>query len=158
MYTEHIRAALGADEPNLSISFEEQFGRRIDYDAFLYECGDYAWVRQLIYLIGNGNGHREKFIDALWKMGYEPKVVSVAATANVSHHDVDVSVAVDAMALSDKIDSYVLGSGDGDYIPLVQALKARGVRVIVMGIEAATSRALIQEADEFIPITAAMSL
>jgi uncharacterized protein (TIGR00288 family) len=70
----------------------------------------------------------------------------------------DVDIAVDAIALSEKCDVITLVSGDGDYAPLVRYLKTKGIRTEVIAFEWNTSRELRQSADEFYPITKDMLL
>jgi uncharacterized LabA/DUF88 family protein len=43
----------------------------------------------------------------------------------------DVEIAVDAMAAADHLDHIVLFTGDGDFVPLVEGLQRKGVRVSV---------------------------
>jgi NYN domain len=49
-----------------------------------------------------------------------------------------------------QVDTYVLVTGDGDFIPLVTLLRSRGKRVVVIGVSEATSYHLIESADDFI--------
>jgi hypothetical protein len=49
-----------------------------------------------------------------------------------------------------QVDTYVLVTGDGDFIPLVSLLRSRGKKVVVIGVSEATSYHLIESADEFI--------
>jgi NYN domain len=48
------------------------------------------------------------------------------------------------------VDTYVLVTGDGDFIPLVSLLRSRGKNVVVIGVSEATSYHLIESADHFI--------
>jgi hypothetical protein len=49
-----------------------------------------------------------------------------------------------------QVDTYVLVTGDGDFIPLVSLLRSRGKNVVVIGVSEATSYHLIESADHFI--------
>jgi hypothetical protein len=49
-----------------------------------------------------------------------------------------------------QVDTYVLVTGDGDFIPLVSLLRSRGKTVVVLGVSEATSYHLIESADHFI--------
>ncbi|MCA1848243.1 MAG: NYN domain-containing protein, partial [Actinobacteria bacterium] len=49
-----------------------------------------------------------------------------------------------------QVDTYVLVTGDGDFIPLVTLLRSRGKKVVVLGVSEATSYHLIESADDFI--------
>jgi len=64
--------------------------------------------------------------------------------------DWDVGLAIDAVILSEKVDVIVLVTGDGDYIPLVEYLKAnKGCKLEVFAFGRTTSGKLIEAADEF---------
>ena len=49
--------------------------------------------------------------------------------------NVDLDMAVDLLTESDRLDSILLGTGDGDFVNVVKALQARGVRVEVIGFD-----------------------
>ncbi len=46
--------------------------------------------------------------------------------------NMDVEIAVDALAIADRIDHMILMSGDGDFRRLIEAMQAKGVRVTVV--------------------------
>ena len=56
---------------------------------------------------------------------------------------------IDAIRIAPTLDTLVLVSGDGDFIPLVEYLKNQGKRVEVLAFDKSTSHALIEVADEF---------
>jgi uncharacterized protein (TIGR00288 family) len=65
----------------------------------------------------------------------------------------DIKMAVDAIELSferDYITTFVLGTGDSDFTPLVHKLRELNKRVIGIGIEASTSAMLPPACDEFL--------
>jgi uncharacterized protein (TIGR00288 family) len=65
----------------------------------------------------------------------------------------DIKMAVDAIELCferDYITTFVLGTGDSDFTPLVHKLRELNRRVVGIGIEAATSPLLPPACDEFI--------
>lgn len=75
--------------------------------------------------------------------------------------DLDLELAIDMLTLADKCEKQILVSGDGDFVPLVRAVAAKGVRVVVVSTQhpdamgTAHYRAsdeLLDAADEFIPI------
>lgn len=67
--------------------------------------------------------------------------------------DWDVGLAVDAIKISSSIDTIVLVSGDGDFIPLVEYLKNQGKRVEVMAFSRSASLHLKEVADEFLDLS-----
>ncbi|GAG49184.1 unnamed protein product, partial [marine sediment metagenome] len=55
--------------------------------------------------------------------------------------------------LANKLDTIVLVSGDGDYVPLVQHLKrAMGCRIEVIAFGPSSSAKLKEESDEFVDL------
>lgn len=65
----------------------------------------------------------------------------------------DIKMAVDAVELSferDYITTFVLGTGDSDFTPLVHKLRELNKRVIGIGIESSTSNLLPAACDEFL--------
>lgn len=65
----------------------------------------------------------------------------------------DIKMAVDAIELSferDYITTFVLGTGDSDFTPLVHKLRELNRRVIGIGVEASTSALLPAACDEFL--------
>ena len=65
----------------------------------------------------------------------------------------DIKMAVDAMEMCfqrDYITTFVIGTGDSDFTPLVNKLRELNRRVIGVGLEASTSRMLPPACDEFL--------
>src|SRR5918999_597715 len=65
----------------------------------------------------------------------------------------DIKLAVDAIELSyerEFITTFVIGTGDSDFTPLVHKLRELNKRVIGIGVEAATSALLPAACDEFL--------
>jgi uncharacterized protein (TIGR00288 family) len=85
--------------------------------------------------------HQVELIDIPQRMGATRK------------NSADIKMAVDAIELSferDYITTFVLGTGDSDFTPLVHKLRERNRRVIGIGVEASTSALLPPACDEFL--------
>jgi uncharacterized LabA/DUF88 family protein len=65
--------------------------------------------------------------------------------------DWDVGLAVDAIKLAPKLDAVVIASGDGDFVPLVEYLKAT-TQVEVISFGKSSSAKLKEAADDFIDL------
>jgi uncharacterized LabA/DUF88 family protein len=63
-----------------------------------------------------------------------------------------VGIAVDAIRLAKKVDSIVLVTGDGDFVPLVEHLKQDGVQVEVVSFGKSTSSKLKDAAEAFLDL------
>lgn len=132
----------------------DEFGRRgrfmrANYYTALLDGDEYNPIRPLC--------------DWLQYNGYNVvKKVAREFTDNMGRKKIkgnmDVELTVDAMELSNRMQHAVIFSGDGDYLPLVQALQRRGVRVsIVSTIRSAIpmiSDELRRQADNFIELDA----
>jgi hypothetical protein len=69
-------------------------------------------------------------------------------------NSVDIKLAVDVMEFAHAgapVQTFVFVTGDGDFIHLVNALRARGKRVVIIGTSWNTSWQLTSSADQFIP-------
>ena len=66
--------------------------------------------------------------------------------------DLDLELAIDMLTLADKCEKQILVSGDGDFIPLVEAIQSRGVRVVVVSTQhpEAWSKAHFRASDELL--------
>ena len=99
------------------------------------------------------NPNQRKFIDFLKANGY--KIVC----KDIHKYDggrikanLDIEMAVDIMLLSQNLDVVVLVTGDGDFVPLIEAVQMKGVRCEVIGFGISTSNELIDVADQFTEI------
>ena len=107
-------------------------------------------------------GHNLRDPNDLYSVGIEPIYVPTlfigtgdASTAGQLRrkNSVDIKLAVDAveLALSNHaIETFVFVTGDGDFIHLVNTLRTRGKRVVIIGLSWSTSWQLTSSADKFI--------
>ncbi|MEK7173480.1 MAG: NYN domain-containing protein, partial [Patescibacteria group bacterium] len=94
------------------------------------------------------------FFEALQKQGIEIRVRDLQEFyGGAKKADWDVGIVIDAIRTSEIVDTLVIVSGDGDFIPLVEHLKSLGRRVEVMAFGKSTSSRLKEAADEFIDIS-----
>ena len=61
----------------------------------------------------------------------------------------DMEMAINAMELSDRLDTVILCTGDGDFKPLIEALARKGLHVEVCALREMTSTDLIATADVY---------
>src|SRR5215210_1964237 len=131
-------------KPNVSAILEKsrEYGRIVSATAYAdWTDGDFRDVPPTLY----SNGISPRYISAR----YFPGGKSQKRRTN----SIDVMLAVecsDFLHTHPQVDTYVLVTGDGDFIPLVTLLRSRGKRVVVIGVSEATSYHLIESADDFI--------
>ncbi len=70
------------------------------------------------------------------------------------HKSADIPLAINAIQISQKVDTIIILSGDSDYVELVRHLRFDGIRVEIAAVKATTAKILIEEAEHFTPIEA----
>ena len=112
----------------------ENFAQEKEQGYTIYKVVYAGWYQGL-FGANQANEHqlhveRNRHID-LMHAGVTPKYVPMSQTQG--EKGVDVALAIDALqvGLEGKIDIAVLVTGDGDLVPLAQALMKQGVRVAV---------------------------
>jgi len=147
LYKNH-RVAILVDYPNLVKSSLQFHKSLINLNCFMELVADCLLIRAIVFMSSNGLGKPVQHV--LKKIGFEINIVSNGK----SKIECDGPLMLSAISIADKIDTLILGSGDGDYCELVKYLRyAKGVRTIVMCIEKSASYELLELADEFRPIT-----
>ena len=97
-------------------------------------------------------GDEKGFFEALGKMGIEAKTKDLQIfSGGAKKADWDVGLAVDAIKMAPKLDTVIIASGDGDFIPLVEYLQVNeGCQVEVISFGKSSSAKLKEVADDFI--------
>jgi uncharacterized LabA/DUF88 family protein len=160
------RVAVFVDGANLYHSIKNYYKGVLDYGRLLSAAvGDRKLLRATFYIVEKqeadetqGTPSARSFVYNLNKFGYKvrskPLIVRETLTAEgermVSHKgDWDIGIVVDMMRLSDHADTYVLVSGDGDYIEAVEYLQSeKGIRVEIISAAQCTSQALLDVCDQ----------
>lgn len=110
-------------------------------------------TRAIAYIVQKEAIDQSAFIDALKRLGYEIKSKELRIRLDgTAKGDWDMGIAIDAIGMASKLDVVVLVSGDGDFVPLVEMLKAQGCKVEVFSFEKSTSAELIKAATEYVAI------
>lgn len=147
------RVGLFVDAANASASALRAFGRQFDFGSVLELVGERARVIAIAYVVDNGQDGFEKFAHALREMGYLVKVKQPAQRPDGSvKADWDMALAMDVIEARHRIDSVLIVSGDGDFVPLVRRLKRWRKRVEVAAFEHAIHPELRRTADAFWPL------
>ncbi len=68
--------------------------------------------------------------------------------SDFSKTDWDVGMCVDIMDLRDKVDTVIIASNDGDFIPVLKNLKKYGIRREIFGFENFINRYLVSNVDK----------
>jgi uncharacterized LabA/DUF88 family protein len=117
-------------------------------------------TRAIAYVIKTDIVKKEKdFFEALNKSGFEVKEKDLQIfPGGAKKGDWDIGITMDAIRLGKKVDSVVLVSGDGDYIPLIKYLQlSEGCQVEVVAFGKTASKKLEAVADDFVDMDRAKS-
>lgn len=147
------RVGVFIDTQNLYHSAKNLYHARVNFGAVLEEAlGDRALIRAIAYVITTESGDENNFFGALEKLGIETKTKNLQIfMGGAKKADWDVGLAVDAISLAPKLDTIVLVTGDGDFVPLVEYLKIHeGCQVEVISFGKSSSSKLKEAADDFI--------
>jgi uncharacterized LabA/DUF88 family protein len=149
------RVGVFIDTQNLYHSARHLYKARVNFGAVLKDAvAGRKLVRAVAYVITTEAGDEKNFFEALEKLGIETKTKDLQIFAGGSKKaDWDVGLTVDAIKMSPRLDSVVIVSGDGDFVPLVEYLQTIGVQVEVVSFGKSTSGKLREVIDDFIDLS-----
>ena len=149
------RVAVLIDAQNMYHSAKHLYNARVNFKELLKAAvAGRELVRATGYVIRTESGEEKPFLEALTKTGIETQLKDLQIfPGGAKKADWDVGMAVDAVRFAEgPIDVIALVTGDGDFIPLVEYLKAKGKQVEVLAFGRSTSQRLKEVADDFIDL------
>jgi uncharacterized LabA/DUF88 family protein len=149
------RVAVFIDTQNMYHSAKNIFNRKVSFSNLVEAAvGPRILVRAIAYVAKSKDNAEAAFFDALQQQGIELKIKDVQEfSSGAKKADWDVGMAVDAIAISPKVDVVVLVTGDGDFVPLVEYLKGHGVICEVAAFKESTNATLRTVADSFLDLS-----
>jgi uncharacterized LabA/DUF88 family protein len=149
------RVGVFIDTQNLYHSARNLYQARVNFGAVVKDAvAGRKLVRAVAYVITTEAGDEKNFFEALTKLGIETKTKDLQVFhTGTKKGDWDVGLTVDAIKMSPRLDSVIIISGDGDFIPLVEYLQTNGVQVEVVSFGKSTSGKLREVVDDFIDLS-----
>lgn len=149
------RVAVLIDTQNMYHSAKHIYDAKLNFPAIVKAATEgRQLVRAIAYVAKSKTGEEMAFFEALVGGGIELRVKDVLEfSSGVKKADWDVGMAIDAVKLAEKVDVMILLTGDGDFVPCVEYLQARGVLVEVVAFGASTSSELRGACDLFMDIS-----
>lgn len=147
------RIGIFVDVQNLYYSAKNLYNSKVNFNNILKRATDgRRLIRAIAYVIKADIKEERNFFEALENIGFEVKTKDLQTFAGgAKKGDWDIGIAMDAIELASKLDTIVLISGDGDFVPLVEHLRrAMGCRIEVMAFGKSSSGRLKETADKFI--------
>ncbi len=146
------RVGVFIDTQNLYHSAKHLYKARVNFANVLAEAvGERTLVRAIAYVINTESGEEAAFFDALTKIGIETKAKDLQVFSDgAKKADWDVGLAIDAVKMAPKLDTVIIASGDGDYVPLIEYLDMnQGCQVEVISFGKSSSAKLKEAAHAF---------
>jgi len=151
----HQRVAVFIDTQNIYHSAKNLYKAKVNFGKLVEDVvAGRKLIRAQAYVITSEAGDEQSFFEALGKAGIETKTKDLQVfSSGAKKADWDVGLAVDALTVAPKVDTVILIAGDGDFVPLVDALKIQyACQVEVVSFGRSTSSKLREVADEFIDL------
>jgi len=150
------RVGVFIDVQNLYHSAKNLYGARVNFKELIkYVVGNRKLIRSMAYVVKTESTLGEgSFFDALKNAGLELRTKDLQVYhGGMKKADWDVGMAVDAIRMAGSLDTIVLITGDGDFIPLVEYLRwGMGKEVVVAGFSRTASSKLKEATDVFVAI------
>ncbi|HOO55395.1 MAG TPA: NYN domain-containing protein [bacterium] len=148
------RVGIFVDVQNLFYSAKYQHHSKVDFTKLLNIClNGRQLIRAIAYIVQTPDIDQSNFINILQGTGYEIKSKELRVRPDgTAKGDWDMGIAIDTIAMADRLDVVVLVSGDGDFCDLINMLKSKGVITEVISFPNNTSEDLKIEATLYIPL------
>ena len=146
------RIGVFVDVQNMYYSAKNLYNSKVNFAQILKTAANgRSMIRAIAYVIKADVKEEQNFFDALDKIGFEVKSKDLQIFAGgAKKGDWDIGLAMDTIELATKLDTIVIVSGDGDYVPLIHHLRhALGCRIEVIAFGKSSSSLLRQECDLF---------
>lgn len=147
------RVGVFVDVQNMYYSARFAYNAKVNFKSILQEAvGGRNLIRAIAYVIKAEEVEKESvFFDALGHIGFQVKSKDLQIFyGGAKKGDWDIGIAMDMIELAPKLDTVILVSGDGDFVPLVLHLqRALGCRVEVVAFGKSASSKLFEAADSF---------
>src|SRR5215213_3458825 len=150
--------AVFIDWENIYISTVSEYNSKPNVSAILEKAREYGRIVSATAYADWTDGDFRDAPPTLYSNGISPRYISAryfpgGRSQKRRTNSIDVMLAVecsDFLHNHAQVDTYVLVTGDGDFIPLVSLLRSRGKTVVVLGVSEAASYHLIESAEHFI--------
>ena len=150
------RVGVFIDVQNMYYSARNLFQKKVNFPAIVeHVVGDQQLIRTMAYTISTEGGDEEAFFEALEKNGIE--VISkdlLEYESGAKKGDWDVGITIDIIRSLPMLDVIVLVSGDGDFVPLADHVRAQGRIFHVASFRESTSSTLVDAADIYTNLSA----
>ena len=148
------RIGLFVDVSNLYHCINTKYNKKLDYAKYIDFCKALGEIKIANAYGAQVNNQASSFLRCLRQFGYTPIYQTPKTFRNVGgiQHkaNYDLLIAIEIVQIIEDIDILILGSADGDFVPLVAWAKEKGVKTIIFACN--ISSELKKEAHEIMEI------
>ena len=148
------RIAIFVDSQNLYYSARMGYAAKVNYEKLLKLITENRnMIKAYAYIVQAPDGDVKPFATSLERIGYIVKIKDVRTRSDGSAKaNWDMGMALDILGILDRVDTIILASGDGDFVPLVDFIKTKNKRVEIFAFAENTAYDLKEKADKFEPL------
>lgn len=147
------RVGVFIDVENLYHSAKKLYSARVNFKTLLESIlKERKVVRMIAYGVRTATEEEKPFFKALAQIGIETKIKDLQVYGGFKKANWDVGITVDMIKMAPSLDTLILMSGDGDFLPLLEYLQNQGKRVEIVAFLESTSSKLKERADKFFDI------
>lgn len=148
------RIAIFVDSQNLYYSARMGYAAKVNYEKLLKLITENRnMIKAYAYIVQAPDGDVKPFATSLERIGYIVKIKDVRTRSDGSAKaNWDMGMALDILGILDRVDTIILASGDGDFVPLVDFIKTKNKRVEIFAFAENTAYDLKEKADKFKPL------
>lgn len=143
--------AIFIDVQNLYYSARHLYNKKVNFSEIIKTAlAGRKLIRAIAYVVSTKSGEEKPFFEALSKIGIETREKELQEFwGGAKKADWDVGIAIDMIRIGPNVDSVVLVSGDGDFLPVVEYMKNQGKQVEIVAFGRTTSSKSKEAADDF---------
>ncbi len=149
------RVGVFIDVQNMYYSAKNLYSKKVNFGNIVKEAvAGRKLIRAIAYVVRTESQDEQPFFEALYNLGIETREKELKVfNSGTKKADWDVGLAVDAIRLAPSLDSVVIVSGDGDYLPLVEYLQSNGKQVEVVAFGETAAREIMDQVDDFVDMS-----
>ena len=154
MIQKNQRVGVFVDVQNLYYSAKHLYKSKVNFNAVLKEAiQGRNLIRAIAYVVRTEAMKEKTFFDALRKMGFEIRAKDLQVFyGGAKKGDWDVGIAMDIVEMAPKLDTTILISGDGDFVPLLHHARSMGCKIEVIAFGRSASSMIKQATDSFVDL------
>lgn len=139
------------DLANLYYQSKRRYNKKIDYKKLYSFMADFGSI-ELAHAYGSQRDNEAKdFIRKLQRIGFRTIYKKVRELENnIYKSSWDVGLTIDVVRDLGRFDTVILGTGDSDFIPLVNYIKEQNKLVYIVGVD--ISKGLKDRATDYLSI------